>query len=146
MARDEVLAWIKVPKTMHPHPSPLPVGERAGRKKSELTPSPLWGEGRGEGLPELLKVYKISKRYDDDISAVCLAINLHIEDGMVQGASIGAGGVALHPVLTVHDALIAKSYVLPPVYLKRGDASAALHDAVHTLRGEMEVGGQEHFY
>ena len=48
--------------------------------------------------PENLKIYKISKRYDDDISAVCLAINLHIEDGIVQDASIGAGGVAATPV------------------------------------------------
>ena len=52
------------------------------------TPSPL----------EALKVYKISKRYDDDISAVCLAVNLHFEHGSVTSASIGAGGVATTPV------------------------------------------------
>ena len=52
----------------------------------------------------------------------------------------------LHAILNVHDALIAKSYVLPPVFVKRGDASAALHAARHTLRGSLEVGGQEHFY
>ena len=46
---------------------------------------------------EMLKVYKLSKRYDDDISAVCLAINLHIEKGVVARASIGAGGVAATP-------------------------------------------------
>ncbi len=45
-----------------------------------------------------LKAYKISKRYDDDISAVCLAVNLQIENGMVKTASIGAGGVAATPV------------------------------------------------
>jgi len=47
---------------------------------------------------EAMKVYKISKRYDDDISAVCLAINLRIENGQVVSASIGAGGVAATPV------------------------------------------------
>jgi xanthine dehydrogenase small subunit len=52
----------------------------------------------GSPLPELLRVYKISKRYDDDISAVCLAINLHIGQGVVARASIGAGGVAATPV------------------------------------------------
>ncbi|MFZ3139689.1 xanthine dehydrogenase small subunit [Polaromonas sp.] len=52
----------------------------------------------GRPHPELLRVYKISKRYDDDISAVCLAINLHIEQGVVARASIGAGGVAATPV------------------------------------------------
>ena len=50
---------------------------------------------------EMLKVYKISKRYDDDISAVCLAVNLQIEQGVVARASIGAGGVAATPARAV---------------------------------------------
>ncbi len=53
---------------------------------------------------------------------------------------------ALPAILNVHDALAAKSYVLPPVFVKRGDAAAALAQAVHTLQGTLEVGGQEHFY
>ncbi len=48
--------------------------------------------------PEFLRVYKISKRFDDDISAVCLAIGITVKDGIVQTASIGAGGVAATPV------------------------------------------------
>ncbi|AMO22353.1 xanthine dehydrogenase small subunit [Ramlibacter solisilvae] len=47
---------------------------------------------------EFLRVYKISKRFDDDISAVCLAMGLHLEDGRVARISIGAGGVAATPV------------------------------------------------
>ncbi len=47
---------------------------------------------------EYLRVYKISKRFEDDISAVCLAVRLHVEDGVVRQASIGAGGVAATPV------------------------------------------------
>ena len=47
---------------------------------------------------ERARVYKISKRFEDDISAVCLAINLHIANGVVQKASVGAGGVAATPV------------------------------------------------
>ncbi|MBN9412208.1 MAG: xanthine dehydrogenase small subunit [Burkholderiales bacterium] len=47
---------------------------------------------------EFLRAYKISKRYDDDISAVCLAVRLHLQDGVVSQASIGAGGVAATPV------------------------------------------------
>ena len=50
---------------------------------------------------ESLKVYKISKRFEDDISAVCLAIKLHIADGKVTSASIGAGGVAATPVRAI---------------------------------------------
>jgi xanthine dehydrogenase small subunit len=47
---------------------------------------------------ERSRVYKISKRFEDDISAVCLAINLHTAGGVVTKASIGVGGVAATPV------------------------------------------------
>jgi xanthine dehydrogenase small subunit len=45
-----------------------------------------------------LQIYKISKRFDDDISTVCLAIDVRVESGKVVHASIGAGGVAATPV------------------------------------------------
>lgn len=45
----------------------------------------------------ILQAYKISKRFDDDISAVCLVIHLDIEAGTVRRASLGAGGVAAIP-------------------------------------------------
>ena len=69
MAADEVLAWIKVPKQ---------VGEATGISA--------------------LRVYKISKRFEDDISAVCLALDVAVVNGVVQRASIGVGGVAATPV------------------------------------------------
>ncbi len=47
---------------------------------------------------EFSRVYKVSKRQEDDISAVCLALQLHIVQGRVETASIGAGGVAATPV------------------------------------------------
>jgi xanthine dehydrogenase small subunit len=47
---------------------------------------------------ETSRVYKISKRFEDDISAVCLGLNLHISNGRVRQASIGVGGVAATPV------------------------------------------------
>ena len=46
---------------------------------------------------EFFRVYKVSKRFDDDISAVCLAIQMTLKDGTVQQVSIGAGGVAATP-------------------------------------------------
>ncbi len=94
MAKDEVLAWIKVPK---PAPS------------------------------EMLKVYKISKRYDDDISAVCLAVNLQIDEGVVRRASLGAGGVAATPVRAsqTESALLNKPWALQTV-----------QQAISTLRAE----------
>ncbi|WP_332776019.1 molybdopterin cofactor-binding domain-containing protein, partial [Polaromonas sp.] len=53
---------------------------------------------------------------------------------------------ALPAILTVQEALKAQSYVLPPVFVKRGDAAQALASAPHTLSGSFEIGGQEHFY
>ena len=50
---------------------------------------------------EFTRIYKISKRFDDDISAVCLALKLHFADGRVTRASIGVGGVAATPVRAV---------------------------------------------
>jgi len=52
----------------------------------------------------------------------------------------------LPAILSVKDALAAQSYVLPPVFVNRGDAAQALATATHTLSGTLEVGGQEHFY
>jgi xanthine dehydrogenase small subunit len=50
---------------------------------------------------EFSRVYKISKRFEDDISAVCLALNLTLHQGRVTAASIGVGGVAATPVRAV---------------------------------------------
>ena len=50
---------------------------------------------------EFMRIYKISKRFDDDISAVCLAINIHIDNGMIVNASIGVGGIAATPVRAI---------------------------------------------
>jgi len=47
---------------------------------------------------EFMRVYKISKRFEDDISAVCVAIHLRLADGVVVAASVGVGGVAATPV------------------------------------------------
>ena len=52
----------------------------------------------------------------------------------------------LPAILSVPEALKAQSYVLPPVFVKRGDAQAALAAAKHRLDGTLSVGGQEHFY
>jgi xanthine dehydrogenase small subunit len=44
-----------------------------------------------------LRCYKLSKRFDDDISAVCGCINLTVEAGMVTTARIAFGGMAGTP-------------------------------------------------
>jgi len=42
---------------------------------------------------ERVAAYKISKRFDQDISAICLALRLSFADGRVQSARIGAGSI-----------------------------------------------------
>ena len=49
-----------------------------------------------------LKVYKLSKRFDQDISAVCGAFNIDVQDGTVQNARIAFGGMAGTPKRAVH--------------------------------------------
>ena len=49
-----------------------------------------------------LRCYKISKRFDQDISAVCGAFNLHITDGTIQSARIAFGGMAGTPKRAEH--------------------------------------------
>ncbi|ALO36336.1 aldehyde oxidase [Colwellia sp. MT41] len=52
----------------------------------------------------------------------------------------------LEAVLTVKDALAKQNFVRPPFTMKRGDSDAAIKGATHQLSGEINVGGQEHFY
>ena len=76
---------------------------------------------------ELCRVYKISKRFEDDISAVCLAVNVHLHDGKVVSASIGVGGVAATPVraLKTQATLTGQPWT-----------QMSVQHAMHTLRGE----------
>jgi xanthine dehydrogenase small subunit len=76
LAQDEVLAWIKVPRPGRPCASGAGVGHSG----------------------EWVRAYKVSKRFEDDISAVTLAVQLRLKRGRVVAASIGAGGVGPVPL------------------------------------------------
>ncbi len=99
MAADEVLAWIKVPK---------PASTASGGSSAHAMAS---------AAANMLSVYKISKRFEDDISAVCLALDVAVVNGMVQRASIGVGGVAATPVRAkkTEAALLGQSWSLATV-------------------------------
>jgi len=76
----------------------------AGYRKTALTPGefiecvrvPVDVPGRR------FRAYKISKRFDQDISAVCAAFALRLEGGRVRDIRIGLGGVAATPVRARH--------------------------------------------
>jgi len=78
---------------------------------------------------EILRAYKISKRFEDDISAVCLCVALEVEDGMIGQARVGAGGVAAVPSRAVRTeaALAGQPF-----------SSATLEAAAEVLRSEFE--------
>lgn len=59
----------------------------------------------GISFPEqapALRCYKISKRFDQDISAVCGCFNLTVEDGRITSARIAFGGMAGIPKRATH--------------------------------------------
>jgi xanthine dehydrogenase small subunit len=78
---------------------------------------------------EFMRVYKISKRFDDDISAVCLALRLVVTGGKVTEVSIGAGGVAATPVRArkAESALTGREWT-----------QAAARDAARALQAEFQ--------
>ncbi|QJR79545.1 xanthine dehydrogenase small subunit [Alteromonas pelagimontana] len=62
--------------------------------------------------PYLLRAYKVSKRFEDDISAVCAVFHLYVEDGVIKKVASGFGGVAVTPVSceALHQALVGKRW------------------------------------
>ena len=52
----------------------------------------------------------------------------------------------LPPLLTVDEALAAKSFLLDDHIMRKGDAKTALEQAANRLQGCLRVGGQDHFY
>lgn len=62
--------------------------------------------------PDTLKCYKLSKRFDQDISAVCGCFNITVADGTVTDARIAFGGMAGIPkrAAAVEAALIGQAW------------------------------------
>lgn len=80
---------------------------------------------------ELLRVYKVSKRCEDDISAVCLAIQLQVQKGRVAESSIGVGGVAATPARAVHAEAALEGQAWTPETVNA--ASACLRNEFHPI-------------
>ncbi len=100
--------------------------------------------------PSRFKAYKVSKRFDQDISAVCGCFNVTVAGGVVQDARIAFGGMAATPkrATAVEKALVGKPWTdativaaLPafetdfaPLTDMRGSASYRLLVAKNLLR------------
>ncbi len=86
----------------------------------------------------------------DTVQYIGQVVGLVVADSVMQARhaarKVKLDIAPLPAILSVKQALAAQSYVLPPVFVRRGDAAQALSRAEHTLSGTLEVGGQEHFY
>lgn len=78
---------------------------------------------------EWLRVDKVSKRLEDDISAVCLAVALQVQDGRIASARIGAGGVAAVP---------ARATKTEAVFAGQPCAEATFEQAAQSLMAEFQ--------
>ncbi len=78
---------------------------------------------------EVAQAFKISKRFEDDISAVCLAVALRIEGGRIAQARVGAGGVAAVP---------ARAIKTEAALTGRTPALATFDAAAQVLKGEFQ--------
>ncbi|BDX06432.1 xanthine dehydrogenase small subunit [Planctobacterium marinum] len=72
-----------------------------------------------------LRAYKISKRFEDDISAVCAVFNITLEQGVVKSLATGFGGVAAVPAVcsALEQAVTGKAWNLDT--MKQGKAILA---------------------
>ena len=86
----------------------------------------------------------------DRVQHIGQVIGVVVADTVMQArAAVRAVRLDITPLpafLGVREAHAAQSYVLPPVFVRRGDAVQAIAAAPHRLTGQLEVGGQEHFY
>lgn len=64
------------------------------RQDSEFIEKIIVPKARAE---QLFRAYKVSKRLDDDISAVCAAFNLRLENAVIRDARVAFGGMAATP-------------------------------------------------
>ena len=84
---------------------------------------------------EWLRADKISKRLEDDISAVCLAVALQIDGGVIRSARIGAGGVAAVPARAIQtEAALAGKPATQAVFDAAATVLAAEFEPISDMR------------
>jgi xanthine dehydrogenase large subunit len=77
---------------------------------------------------------------------ICWVLGETLEAARQGAAKVEADYEALPVLVSVHDAIEAGSYQGNERTVRRGDAAAGLAAAVYRFSGELEIGGQEHFY
>lgn len=78
--------------------------------------------------------------------AVCWVLGETLDAARRGAEAIRVEYEPLPSLVSVHDAIDAESYQGNHRTVARGDAQAGLAEAAHRFSGELEIGGQEHFY
>lgn len=78
--------------------------------------------------------------------AVCWVLGESIEAARLGAERVEVDYEPLRSLVTLREAIEAESFQGARPTLRRGDPDAALASAAHVVEGELELGGQEHFY
>jgi xanthine dehydrogenase molybdopterin binding subunit/xanthine dehydrogenase small subunit len=77
---------------------------------------------------------------------VALVVGDSYEACRLAAAKVKVEYEPLPPILGVREAIAKESFHTQPHVIRRGDCDVALANSPHRLAGELEIGGQEHFY
>ena len=77
---------------------------------------------------------------------VAMVVGESYEACRLAGAKVKVEYEPLPPVLGVREAIAKESFHTQPHVIRRGDCDEALAKSPHRFAGEIEIGGQEHFY
>jgi xanthine dehydrogenase large subunit len=69
-----------------------------------------------------------------------------LEAARVAAARVQVEYEPLKAIVRIEDAIASDSFLAGPLVLRRGDAREAIVASPHHLKGEVSIGGQEHFY
>lgn len=77
---------------------------------------------------------------------VAVVVGRSLEECKAAARAVVVEYEPLEQVRNAREALAKNSFHTEPHVIRRGDVEAALQASAHVLRGEFELGGQEHFY
>ncbi len=77
---------------------------------------------------------------------VAIVVGTSVEACRRAAARVDVAYEPLEPVLGIREAIAKQSFHTQPHVIRRGDVAAALAASAHVLTGELDIGGQEHFY
>ena len=112
-----------------------------GYRKTVLAPDELlcWIVVPHPVQGEELHCHKVSKRFEDDISSVCLVLNMHVSHGQIDQVRIGVGGVAATPVRAVQTEAVLLGHAFNQASLaKAQDTLAQEFKPISDMRASAE--------